>query len=282
MREIAIAIIGAGELGGSIAHTLARAGVARVVRLLDESGRVAAGKALDIAQAAPIESFATELSGSTDITAASGASLVVIADRYGLGEWKGDEGWQLLSQLSRVAPDAIIICAGATQADLVDRGVRQLGVDRHRLFGSAPEALVAGARALVALSLNASPRDVSLSALGLPPAHTVIPWADATIGGFALTGVISEPTRRQLHARIAALWPPGPFALAAAATKVVVTIVTGSRQLSSCFVGPDSSAGVRTRTAALPVRFGPGGVAGVVLPSLSSVERVALENAMQL
>ena len=78
----------------------------------------------------------------------------------------------------------------------------------RRLFGSAPEALAAGARALVALSANGSPRDVAISVLGVPPSHTVIPWQDATIGGFALTRRLDEPVRRTLAARIARLSTP--------------------------------------------------------------------------
>ena len=65
-----IAIVGAGELGGLLAYTLARRNLAAAVRLVDEAGRIAAGKALDIMQAAPIESFATAVSGSNDIATA--------------------------------------------------------------------------------------------------------------------------------------------------------------------------------------------------------------------
>ena len=58
-----IAIIGAGELGGSVAHVVARQNLAPTICLIDDAGRVAEGKALDISQAAPIEGFATMLSG---------------------------------------------------------------------------------------------------------------------------------------------------------------------------------------------------------------------------
>jgi hypothetical protein len=51
MREVAI--VGAGELGGLVAHALARRNSAGVIRLIDDSSRVAEGKALDISQAAP-------------------------------------------------------------------------------------------------------------------------------------------------------------------------------------------------------------------------------------
>ena len=277
-----VAIIGAGELGGAAAHLLARRDLVRSITLVDETGRVAAGKALDIAQAAPIEGFATELSGSNDVSAAAGAGIVVVADRVGGGEWQGEDGLLLLKRLTQTASGAVIVCAGAAQRDLVDRGVRELRFMRARLFGSAPEALAGGARALVALAVNGSPRDVALSVLGVPPHHTVIPWADATFAGFELTRLVDEPSRRRLAARVAALWPPGPYALATAATMVIEAMVGRSRRIAGCFVAPDSSAGTHTRAGAMPVRLGPAGIVDVLLPSLSEVEQVALDNAMML
>jgi malate/lactate dehydrogenase len=151
-----------------------------------------------------------------------------------------------------------------------------------RVFGTAPEAFANGARALAALAVNGSPRDVALSVLGVPPAHLVIPWESATSAGRALSRALDEPTRRQLAARIAAMWPPGPYALAAAATAVIEAMTGRSRRLASCFVAPDTSVGTRTRTAALPVRLGATGIVEVVLPSLSVVEQIALDNAMML
>jgi malate dehydrogenase len=280
MQEVAI--IGAGELGGAVAHALARSNLVRSVRLIDETGRVAAGKALDIAEAAPIEGFATRLSGGTDVSMAAGAQIVIVADRIAGGEWQGEDGLLLLKRLAQTASVAVILCAGSSQRELVDRGVSELKFSRARLFGSAPESLSAAARALVALAVNGSPRDVSLSLLGVPPAHTVIAWGDATIGGFALTRLVDEPTRRRLAARVDALWPTGPYALAAAATAVVEGMAERSRRLRSVFVAPDASSGTHTRTGALPVRLGPTGIVDVVLPSLSAVEQVALDNAMQL
>ncbi len=284
MQEVAI--IGAGELGGAIAHLLARHNLARSIRLIDETGRVAAGKALDISQAAPVEGFATELSGSNDVSMAAAAAVVILADpadRAAPGEWQGDAGLRLLQRLSQTSAGSVIVAAGASQRELIARGVGELRFDRARLFGSAPEALASAARALVALAVNGSPRDVALSVLGVPPAHTVIPWEDATLAGLALTRLVDEPSRRRLSARVEALWPPGPFALAAAAVTVVEAMTGRSRRIASCFVAPDRSApgsSVHTRTAALPVRLGSSGIVDVIVPTLSVVEKVALENAM--
>ena len=96
----------------------------------------------------------------------------------------------------------------------------------------------------------------------------------------AVTRLLDEPLRRRVSARVAALWPPGPYALATAAALVVEAIAGRTRRMASCFVAPDTSSGLRSRTAALPVRLGPAGIVEVVTPSLSVVERVALENAI--
>jgi len=277
-----VAIFGAGELGGQVAHLLARRDVARAIVLLDDAGTVAAGKALDIAQAAPIEGFATQLSGSTDVAAAFGCAVIVLAETAKSGEWQDDAAQQLLRQIAAGAPSAIVICAGASHRDVVQRGIRDLKMSPDRLVGTAPEALAGAARAIVALAANGSPKDVALSVLGVPPTHIVVPWEDATIAGFALTRSLDGPTLRRIGATIAALWPPGPHALAAAAVKAIESIAGRGRQVVSCFVGPDTKAGTRTRTAALPVRLGACGVVDVLTPSLSVVERVALENAMAL
>lgn len=280
MREVAI--LGAGELGGALAHVLARRNAAGRVRLVDEQARVAEGKALDVAQAAPIEGFSTRVVGSTDLSHAAGASIVLVADQASGGEWQGEPALMLLRRVRQLIPRAIVVCAGASQREVVERGVAEAGYPRQQLIGSAPEALRGAIRGLVALQLDVSPRDVSLSVLGVPPSHIVVPWEDASAGGFALTRMLSEPERRRLVDRVPALWPPGPHALAAAACKTIEALCGASRQLTTCFVAPDRSAGVRTRTAALPVRLNGGGIAEVVMPPLTAFEQVALDNAARL
>ncbi len=275
-----VAIIGAGELGGAIAHLLARRNIVRAIRLVDEAGRVAAGKALDITQAAPIEGHATEVEGSADTIAAAGAAIVVVADRASRDAQ--DDALIRLATIARGNTEAGVVCAGSGHGELVDRASRELRIPRTRIFGTAPEALTSAARAMVALHISGSPADVGLTLLGLPPSNIVIPWADATIGGFSAVARIGEPERRRISATLQALWPPGAFALAAAAVKAIDAMRGGSRRVCTCFVAPDRSAGIRARTAALPVRLGPSGIESIVEPRLSVQERVALETAMNV
>ena len=277
-----VAIVGGGELGGLLAHALARRHVASDIRLIDDNGSAAAGKALDISQAAPVEGFAARLSAAADVSAAAGAAIVAIADPFGAQPWQAEPAMLLLKRLRDVAPAALIVCTGASHRELVERGVRELHMSKALLFGSAPEALAGGIRALTSIEANGSPSDISLSVLGVPPHHIVVAWEEATVGGFALTRILGEPARRRLESRVAALWPPGPYALASAAAKVIDTILGRSRRLVTCFVAPDDAAGTRARAVALPVRLGPSGVVDVRVPEMSVRERVRLENAMLL
>jgi len=276
-----VAILGAGELGGSIATVLAHRDLVRGIILIDARGQVAAGKALDIMQVAPITRFATRLSGATDISAAAGAGIVVIADQANNEEWQGEAGRLLLTQLSQLAAGALVVCAGAAQAALVEHAAGALRFPPARVFGTAPEALASAVRALLALEVNGSPRDVALALLGRPPGNTVIPWEDVTIGGIAATRMLDEPARRRLASRVAPLWPPGPYALATASVEAISAVVGRSRRTLTAFVAPGAAAAARTRTAALPVRLSMSGVVSVEMPALSTSAQVALETAMQ-
>ena len=280
MRDVVI--LGAGEQGGTLAHILARSATASIVRLVDDAGQVAAGKALDIMQAAPIEGFATRVTGHADLAAPPSGHVIVLADRMHGGEWQGDEALLMLKRLRGVGERGVVIAAGASQRQVVERGVRELGFSRDRLVGTAPEALAGALRAMVAVEIDGSPRDVALTVLGVPPDQMVVPWGDATIGGLAATSVLDEATRRRIASRLAPLWPPGPIALATAASKAIQSVLGGSRQSISAFVAPDDSKGRRFRTAALPVRLGSGGVTHVANVALSVHDRIALENAIAL
>ena len=114
-----------------------------------------------------------------------------------------------------------------------------IDIPRQRLFGSAPEALAAALRSLIALETNGSIRDIALTVLGVPPHQTVVPWHTVTIAGFAATDVLSEPVRRRIETRLEPLWPPGPFALATAAAEAVATIVSRVASNAQLFRGAD-------------------------------------------
>lgn len=278
-----VAILGAGDLGAALAHKLAARDRVAEVRLIDAAAGVAAGKALDIQQAGPIEGFRTRLVAGGDALAAAGASVVVLADQVGppASEWQGEPALALLKRLAQLDTGAPFVCAGASQRRLIERGVGELGIPRARLVGSAPGALASALRAMVALEAGGSPADVSVDVLGAPPDHTVVPWQAATVRGSPLTEALHPPQIARLNARLPHLWPPGPYTLASAAARVSEAIaVGGSRRAFSCFVALDGEVGARGRVSAMTVTLDGRGVAAVIAPALSVQERVQLDNAL--
>ena len=276
-----VAIIGAGELGGAIAFQLARADAARTVRLIDESGSSARGKALDIAQSGPIEGFSTRVIGASSLFEAAAARILVIADSAG-APWQHDECLTLLRRLAQLSTDSIVVGAGAGHRELVEAAVREGLRTRERILGAAPEAAASALRALVALEANGSPGDVSLTVLGVPPAQIVVPWDDAAISGTPLARALDETAMRRLRRQVDLIWPPGSLALAAAASLVAQGLLGRVRQRVSVFVAPDDRQGRRARAAALPVYLDCEGIERIDAPALTVHDRVALENSMML
>jgi malate dehydrogenase len=280
-----VAIFGAGEIGGAAARALAARARIDVVRLIDDKPDVAAGKAIDISQAAPINRSDTKVQGSQDYSAAAGALAIIVADPSGQPgtEWSGDTGLALLRQLNRsgLFQTSVLICAGASQRALMQQALDELGLSRRRVIGSAPEALAATARALAAIEANTSAAQVMLTEMGRPPDRIVIPWSEASIGGNSITSMLTATQLHRLDTRLRGLWPPGPGALGTAAALVAEAVASGSRRVFSAFVSLDRDNGTTAPVCAWPVSIGPAGVERVASPALTVRDRVVMDEVLE-
>ena len=285
-----ICILGAGALGGSTAHALARGERVRRVLLIDEEGTIAAGKALDIRQAGAVEGFHTRVDGTNDLTRVAGGAVMVVADSgrapapsgvEASREWGGETGLSMIARLKGFIGTAPMVFAGASQSDLILSVGREAGIDRTRLIGSAPEALAGAVRAIVALEARCSPSEVMLAVLGTPPSGFLVPWGEASIGGYSLDRVLTQVQLRRVETRLARLWPPGPQALGVAAAKIAEALVTSSRRAMNVLTVLGGEFGIRDRAGVLPCLLTPPGIAHVRLPDLNTRERVRLETALQ-
>jgi malate dehydrogenase len=273
-----VAIVGGGSLGGAVAHKIAARGRVREIRLIDAEERVTAGKALDILQSSPIEGFGTRISGAGSLTAAAGAAAIVIADSAsGDGEHAGEAGLAMLRQIAAIESTAPIVLAGASQRQLIERGVAELSIRSGRLVGSAPFALESALRSLAGLTLDTSGVEIGITVVGVPPRAAVVAWEEASLSGQPLTSQIAAHEIAALNARLPGLWPPGPYALASAASRVAEAIVLGSRRRFSCF-----AADRRGIVSAMPVELSEDGVRRVIESVLTRQERTRLENSLAI
>ena len=282
-----LAIAGAGHIAGALAHRAASREHFGEVRLIDESGTQASGKALDIRQAGPIERFDTRVTGHTSLDAAAGASVVAIADRVDGTEWSGDAGLAMLGKLLPMVGNAPLLFAGANQTWLMEAALRELKVPAWRMAGSAPMALEAALRALSALALDTSAVDIDLRIYGRVPDRVVIGWSTAVAAGSPLENVLAPHQRFAIAERAKGLWPPGPTALGSAAARVAEALVSGSRRSFTCVVVgegfADSGASYRLPrgvAVTMPVSIGQGRVLKVNRPALSAREQVEFDNSL--
>jgi malate dehydrogenase len=268
------AIIGAGPLGGAIAHAVARRGMFSRLLLIDDAEDVARGKALDILQAGPLERFDTRLDGTRRLDALPAAALVFIADRApGGGEWSGEAGLALMSRIVRGVSRSPIVFSGAMHGWLIERTAVELGASPSRLVGTAALAFEAAIRTLVAVQSDVAVGDVDLRIDGQPPERFRTGWQDARVAGEPAAARLTHAEIRAIEQRAIACWPPGHYALASASAAVGQAIVCRSHRQFTCasVIGADGE----RRVVSLPVRLGPSGIIAMESdpPSLNPLPR---------
>jgi malate dehydrogenase len=278
-----VAIIGAGEIGGAVARALASRARVDAVRLIDDNAAVAAGKALDLRQSGPISRSDTRIDGTADLASAAGASAIVLADPVGAAEWGGEAALGMVRRLKAggYLDRAVLVCAGAAHHAVMQQAFDELGLPRRRVMGSAPESLAATARALIAIEAGAASNQVALMVIGLPPSKIVIPWNEASVGGYGVTSVLTAPQLNQVERRLRGLWPTGPTALGTAAALFCESVVTGSRRIFSAFVSLDRDNGTKAPVCAWPVAIGPSGLERATTPVLSGRDQVVVDEVLQ-
>jgi malate dehydrogenase len=269
-----LAILGAGDLGGALAHRAASRDRFERVWLIDSQAAVASGKALDILQSGPVEGVTTRITGAS-VGEIAHADVLVVADRFGAPaqEWDGDEGLAALVEAAAVASRAVIVCAGARQRALVGRAVAEGGIARHRVLGSAPEAFGGAVRAAVALTLDCSALDLRVAVTGALPERPVVLWTSATAGASPLGARLTPSDRARIGSMIPFLWPPGPYALASAACRVAEAIATSARGELLVWAHLDGELGVTGEVMAVPARVSARGIDRISEGAFSGAER---------
>jgi malate dehydrogenase len=274
-----VAILGAGRLGGALAHRLAVRAAVRQIAFVDAAPDVAAGKALDIQQSGPIDRTDVRLTASSDVLSAVGASVIVVADPHGREDWEGESGLALIARLVKAGTTAPFVFIGARQIPLMELVARELGVAPNRLVATAGGAIVGAVRALIGLEVGGSGADVEALVCGRPPALVVV-WSSATIGG-ALAADRIAPHRQLAIGRAArGFWPPGPEATASATAGLIEALVDGSRQThqaAAILEGEFESRGV---AAQLPLLVEAGRIHTRIVPALTAQERLDLTKSL--
>jgi malate dehydrogenase len=273
-----IAILGAGELGAALARLAAQAEISGRVILVDADEGKARGKALDLLQSGPVLGHDTRIEGRGGLVAVDAPDVVVVADPPELLDVSPEAARLYARTLVGLVGHGLLIVAGRLGPSIVEAAVER-GLPRERVLGSAPLAWAGALRRKLSDELRVRAADVSLTVLGLPPAHVILPQRSATVGGVPVDSASAVATRRALE--VVRRRTLGPLALATAAAHVLRVLAARSRAQLPVFVRLDGEYGHRRVALATPVRLAGGRIESVVELALDPVDRVAMDNAAQ-
>lgn len=277
---LSVNILGAGDLGATLARCLAERELVRRIALVDADVGKARGKALDIAQSGPVDHFDVGVEGFPTLEAAPAADCWVIADPP---ELAGPGGDKRAADLARAVAAAVgrgllVVAPAQDAAALVEAAAQRLP-SRDRVVGSAPVAFAAALRRRLARELGLEPSAVQAAPMGLPPAHALVPFGTALAGGVPVERLSPVATRRALEAlRSRAL---GPVALAHAALRVLAALFSARPAVLPVFAFLAGEYGHRGVALAVPARLCAGRMEAVVEFELEPVDRVAFDSAAE-
>jgi len=274
----AVAVVGAGDLGATLARRIAEMELAQRVTLVDPDEGRARGKALDITQSGPVEACDTRVEGRRDLTGGGPWDAVVLADHPDLEAPRaGARAGELLAALLPADFRGPLLIATEHAPALIEAAV-DAGRPREQVVGSFPVAVAAALRRRLAEELQTTAREIALTVLGLPPDQLVVPGAVATVGGVAVDRLSPIALRRAVEA---AARPRGPVALAAAAVRVLHALGGARATHLPVAVLLQGEYGHRGAAVAVPARIAAGRVESVVEVELQPMERVRFDNAVQ-
>lgn len=188
-----IAIVGAGRVGSTLAYTLATAGLARTIVLIDADRGRAEGETMDIAHSISFHAPVTVIAG--DIADAAGAAITVIA--AGAAQQAGESRTALLQRnvsilrdivpaVVQANPEGMIIIATNPVDALTYAALRLSGLPSERVFGSGTVLDTARLRAELAAHCHVDARNVHAYVLGEHGDSEFVAWSVASVANVPL------------------------------------------------------------------------------------------------
>jgi malate dehydrogenase len=288
-----VTIIGAGQVGATAAHLLTLKRLAHVT-LIDVVEGLAQGKALDLAQSAPLEGFRVAVRGTTEERAMAGSRLIIIT--AGRSRKPGMSRDDLLAanaaivgplaeQIAELAPEAIVIVVTNPLDVMVALTLKRAGFARHRVMGMAGVLDSARLRAFVAERLGVAPDEVQAMVLGSHGDLMVPVRSSITVQGRAVTDRLSPEEldrllerTRQGGAEIVSLLKQASafYAPASSVVEMAASILQDRHAILPACAWLEGEYGLGQVCVGVPVRLGAVGIEQVVELALTAEERAAL------
>jgi malate dehydrogenase len=292
-----VTVIGAGNVGATVANVLAHKDFLNEIVVLDIKEGTAEGKSLDSWQQAPIDNYSTRITGVTgDYSKTSDSDVVVITS--GLPRKPGMSRDDLISvnagivksvteQVMQFSPNCIIIVVSNPLDVMTYCAYLTAKVNSSRVFGMAGILDTARYRAFLAEALNCSPKDIQAMLLG-GHGDTMVPLPRyTTVSGIPVMDMIDTATLDAIVERtkkgggeiVNLLGTSAWYAPGAAAAQMVEAILKNENRIFPCCALLNGEYGLNNIYLGVPVKLGKNGIDEIIELKLTDDEAALLQQS---
>ncbi len=291
-----VTVIGAGNVGATVANTLAHKDLVKEIVVLDIMGDFARGKALDTWQQAPIDNYSTYLYGTDDYKDTAGSDIVVIT--AGVPRKPGMSRDDLITTNAKIvdtvtksvmanSPNAILIVVSNPLDVMTYAAHKSSGLPASKVIGMAGILDTARYRAFLAHELQVSPKDIQAMLLG-GHGDTMVPLPRyTTVAGIPVTELISEDKLNAIVERtkvgggelVKLMGTSAWYAPGAASAQMVEAILRDENRVFPCCIKLEGQYGMKDVYLGVPVKLGKNGVEQVIELKLNEAEMTLMRDS---
>ncbi len=291
-----VTVVGAGNVGATVANVLAHKDIVNEVVLLDIRGDFAKGKALDSWQQAPIDYYSTKLTGTDNYRHTKGSDIVVIT--AGIPRKPGMSRDDLIStnagivssvtkSILKYSKNPIIIVVSNPLDVMTYAAFKTSGLKANRVFGMAGILDTARYRAFLATELKVSPKDISAVLMG-GHGDTMVPLPRyTTVAGIPVLEMIEKDKLKAIVERtkkgggelVKLMGTSAWYAPGAAAAQMVESIIKDDGRIFPCCSYLTGQYGLKNMFLGVPVKLGKEGIKEILELKLNKSEMKLLHKS---
>ncbi len=291
-----ISILGAGNVGATIAYTLAVEGLASEIVLVDINREKAIGEAMDIYQGTALCPPVNIYAGDYPDTANSNIVIITLGSARKPGQTRIDLAQgnvniikSVMPQVLKYAPDAKYVVV-SNPVDIITYTIlKTTGLPESQVFGSGTLLDTSRLRAEIAKNVGVSPKSVHAAVLGEHGDTSMIPWSLTSIGGVPMDTYLAslrdkDPNYKKLDhdkilddvrkagGQVIKMKGATFYAIALVASRICACILRDTSSVLTLSTMLHGEYGVEDVCVSLPSVLGKDGVTNVIAPPLTQEE----------
>jgi len=291
-----VTVVGAGNVGATVANVLAHKDIVNEIVLLDIKGDLARGKALDSWQQAPIDYYSSTILGTEDYRKTKNSDIVVIT--AGIPRKPGMSRDDLISTNAKIVSSVTtsimkysknpIIIVVSNPLDVMTYAAHKAsGLPANRVFGMAGILDTARYRAFLATELNVTPKDIQAVLMG-GHGDTMVPLPRyTTVAGIPVLELIEKDKLKAIVERtkkgggelVKLMGTSAWYAPGAAAAQMVEAIVKNENRIFPCCARLNGQYGIKNMFLGVPVKLNNKGIGEILELKLNKSETKLLHKS---